>query len=155
MKQTEIDINKVDFSHLMEELFFKLNLINRDQKMCHGLTIAQCLAIGTLKKRGMLTMNELSQEQGVTLSAMTRAVNVLVRDEVVQRLSTPRDRRKVCISLTDWGQKLADILEKCTEDYTKKILTQVPKDKRKQTIESMVLILNAIESLYPKNSAVK
>jgi MarR family transcriptional regulator for hemolysin len=147
LKQTGIDIDKVNFSHLVDELFRKLNLINRDQKMCHNLTVAQCLAVGNLDKKGMLTMNELSQEQGVTLSAMTRAVNVLVRDGVVQRMSSPGDRRKVCIVLTEWGKKLADILKKCTEDYTDKILAQIPENKRKQTFESMEIILKAIESL--------
>ena len=155
MKQKEIDFEKVDFSRLVDELFRKLNLINRDQKMCHGLTVAQCLAVGTLKKKDMLTMNELSQEQGVTLSAMTRAVNVLVRDGVVQRMSTPKDRRKVCISLTDWGKKLAGILEKCTSNYAEKIREKIPGNKQKQAIESMILILKAIDSLYPTNPAVK
>ena len=138
------------FSRLVGELFRKLNLLNRDQKVCYGITLSQCCAIETLEQRGLLPMNELSQCQGVTLSTMTRVVDVLVRDGVVRRESSPEDRRKVCIELTEEGKDLAQNLKKCTEAYTKEILDQIPASKQGQVVESVELLIKAIESVNPK-----
>lgn len=150
MKEKNKQPDDVRFSQLVGQLFRKLNLLNRDQKVCHGITLAQCCAIETLDHKGMLTMNQLSREQGVTLSTMTRVVDVLVRDGVLDRVSSPEDRRKVCIQLTGKGEDLARTLKKCTEDYTGKILEQIPGEKHEQVIESMELLLKAIESSNPK-----
>jgi len=142
--------DNVRFSELVVRLFRKLNLLNRDQKVCYGITLSQCCAIESLERKKKLTMNELSRHQGVTLSTMTRVVDVLVRDGVVKRVGSPKDRRKVCIELTETGEDLAGKLKKCTEDYTKKILDQIPKSKRNQVIESMELLIKAIESINKK-----
>jgi DNA-binding MarR family transcriptional regulator len=150
MKKKNKQSKEVRFSQLVGELFRKLNLLNRDQKVCHGITLAQCCAVETLDQKGMVTMNQLSREQGVTLSTMTRVVDVLVRDGVLDRAGSPGDRRKVCIQLTEKGKDLARTLKKCTEDYTGKILEQIPEEKHEQMIESMEMLLKAIESSNPK-----
>jgi len=145
-----VQSNEEKFSRLVAELFRKLNLLNRDQKVCYGITLSQCCTIETLEQKGLLPMNELSQCQGVTLSTMTRVVDVLVRDGVVRRESNPGDRRKVCIELTEEGKTLAQKLKKCTEAYTKEILDQIPVDKQGQVMESVELIIKAIEAVHPK-----
>jgi DNA-binding MarR family transcriptional regulator len=142
--------DEIQFSWLIVQLFRKLNLLNRDQKVCYGITLSQCCAIETLEQTGLLSMNKLSHYQGVTLSTMTRIVDVLVRDGVLQRVSNPGDRRKVCIELTESGQELAGKLKKCTEDYTKEILEQIPLARRSQVIESMGLLVRAIEAANPR-----
>ena len=142
--------DNVRFSELVVQLFRKLNLLNRDQKVCYGITLSQCCAIESLDRKKQLTMNELSRHQGVTLSTMTRVVDVLVRDGVVKRIASPEDRRKVCIELTETGEDLAGQLKQCTEDYTGKILDQIPKNKRNQVIESMELLIKGIESIDDK-----
>jgi DNA-binding MarR family transcriptional regulator len=145
-----IQSNEEKFSRLVGELFRKLNLLNRDQKVCYGITLSQCCAIETLEQRGLLSMNELSQCQGVTLSTMTRVVDVLVRDGVVRRESSPGDRRKVCIELTKDGKNLAKKLKKCTEAYTKEILDQIPVNMQDQVVDSVELLIRAIESVNPR-----
>ena len=148
MKAKETDEEK--FSRLVTELFRKLNLLNRDQKVCYGITLSQCCAIEILDQKGLLSMNSLSQSQGVTISTMTRVVDVLVRDDVLQRSGSPKDRRKVCIELTGKGKNLAKQLQKCTRAYTKEILDKIPADKQSQVVESIELLINAIESTNPK-----
>ncbi len=145
-----IQSNEEKFSRLVGELFRKLNLLNRDQKVCYGITLSQCCAVETLEQRGLLSMHELSQCQGVTLSTMTRVVDVLVRDGVVRRESSPGDRRKVCIELTEEGKNLAQKLKKCTEAYTKEILDEIPVNKQGQVVESVELLVKAIESVNPR-----
>jgi DNA-binding MarR family transcriptional regulator len=132
------------FSQLVGQIIRKLNILNRDQKVCYGLTLPQCYTIETLGQKELLPMNELSRLQGVTVSTMTRVVDVLVRDEIVERVDSPGDRRKVCIRLTDKGKELAVALKTCTETYADRILENIPEEKQNQVIESLQLLGDAI-----------
>lgn len=139
------------FPELINQLIRRLSLLNRDQVVCYGVTLQQCYILDTLEREGLLTMNELSRSQGVSVSTMTRAIDVLVRDEIVERLDSPGDRRKVCIQLTEEkGRKLANELKQCTIDYTMRILESIPKNKREQVIESMGLLIEAVGGIDEK-----
>ncbi len=135
------------FAALMSRLIRRLNLLNRDQKVCYGLTLPQCGAVETLNRKGMLPMKELSREMGVTISTMTRVIDILVRDGIVTRKENPDDRRKVCIDLTENGLTLASKLQKCSLDYSREILNLVPEVKQKKVLESLELLNRAIESM--------
>jgi DNA-binding MarR family transcriptional regulator len=143
------------FSQLIGRLIRQLNLLNRDQKICYGVTLSQCYVLETLEQRGKLTMNELSLEQGVTVSTMTRIVDVLVRDSIVLRDVSPGDRRKVYIELTGKGKELAGKLKVCTEDFAWELLKTVPEEKREQMVESMELLSKAIEHINHKCCSLK
>jgi len=138
------------FSTLMSGLIRKLNLLNKDQKVCYGLTLPQCGAIETLALNGMQPMNELSRQMGVTISTMTRIVNILVRDGLVAREESPDDRRKVCIDLTESGRSMAGKLQKCSTDYSAAIFSLIPGAKREQVLESLELLIDSIESINTK-----
>ena len=132
------------FSFLIGELLRRMNLLNRDQKICYGITLPQCYIIEALERKGLLSMNELSKNLGVTVSTMTRGIDVLVRNEVVERVDSPGDRRKVCIRLTEKGTELAVKLRQCTDAYSRQLLTRIPADKHDQVLESLQLISQAV-----------
>lgn len=147
-KNEELDYGR--YSYLMGQLVRKLNLLNKDQKVCYGLTIPQCYTIETLGRKGKMTMNELSRELGTAISTVTRVVDLLVRDEVVGRSDNPEDRRKVCIELTEKGRELEQKLKKCSEDYSREILTAIPRGKRENVLESLELLNQAVDRVKKK-----
>lgn len=134
----------------MNRLIRKFNLLNRDQKVCYGLTLPQCGAIETLHRKGMLPMNDLSRQMGVTISTMTRIVDILVRDNIVIRRENREDRRKVCIDLTENGQTLAAKLQKCSLDYSMTIFENIPEKERPSVLKALELLNNAIECVNTK-----
>lgn len=133
------------FSLLVTDLIRKLNLLNRDQKVCYGLTLPQCGAVETLDRKGMLPMKELSQQMGVTVSTMTRGIDILVRDDIVVRKPAPGDRRKVCIELTEKGGELAQKLRKCSLDYAGVILDKIPEPERPKVFEALEVLNGVID----------
>jgi DNA-binding MarR family transcriptional regulator len=95
-------------------------------------------------------MNELSRELGTAVSTVTRVVDLLVRDGVVDRKENPGDRRKVCIELTGKGKELEQKLKKCSEDYSGEILSAIPQEKRGAVLESLELLNQAVDQVKKK-----
>jgi len=132
------------FTNALESLLRKLLVLDRNEKVCFGVTIPQCYTIETLHKHGRLSMNELSRELGIAVSTLTRIIDILVRDEIISRSPSPDDRRKVCVVLTEKGIELALKLAGCTLGYIQQILLHIPEEKRRQVTESLDLLNEAI-----------
>jgi len=143
-----VDYN--EFSLFVSQLVKKLSLLNRDQKSCYGLTMSQCFTIEALAQNGMLTMNKLSQELGVTVSTMTRIIDILLRDGKVNRRDNPDDRRQVCIELTSAGRDLAVKLKQCSDQYARDILDKIPGKNKSGVLRSLKMLINALESSNKK-----
>jgi len=134
-----------DFSLLISQLIRKLNLLERDEKVCLGVTISQCYTIETLARKDKLSMKELSQEMGVAVSTMTRILDILVRDTLAKRENNPKDRRSVCVQLTAKGKDIASKLKCCAEDYLRVIFERIPGAKQEKVIEALNILLKAVE----------
>ena len=139
------------FSNIIKQLIHKIIIIDRTEKLCHGVTLTQAFTIGTLHKKNVLTMNELSQELGLALSTLTRIIDILVRDKMVVRKSSSTDRRKVCIELTDNGKELAKKLDKTGKNFWNEIFLTLPENKRDETISILNMLLDALDKAKEKS----
>lgn len=123
----------------------KIMTLDRQEKMCQGVTLSQHHVIDALARKKRLAMNELSQEVGVAVSTLTRIVDVLVRDGIVARRHSEQDRRKVCIELTEKGAELAETLKQCAEYFWGAVLTTIPHEKKQEISENLRILLHALE----------
>lgn len=142
----ETDNNCKDFSLSVSKLIKKLNLLNKDQKSCYGLTMSQCFTIEALAQSKILTMNKLSHELGVNVSTTTRIIDVLLRDGKVKRRDNLKDRRQVCIELTPAGIELAEKLKQCSNQYAQKIFDKIPEQNKLEVIKSLEILINSLDS---------
>jgi DNA-binding MarR family transcriptional regulator len=138
------------FSNIIKELIHKIIIIDRSEKLCHCVTLTQAFTIGTLYKKNVLTMNELSQELGLALSTLTRIIDILVRDKIVVRKPSDTDRRKVCIELTISGKELAKKLNKTGDNFWNEIFLTLPEDKRDETTSILNMLLDALDKAKEK-----
>lgn len=69
-----------------------------------GTTPARARLLMTLHCEGMLQMSEISNRLGVTARNVTKLVDGLEGEKLVQRLPHPTDRRATLIQLTDQGR---------------------------------------------------
>ena len=136
-----------EFANLIGRLVRDFNVLDRDQTVCCGITVSQCYTIEALARRGKLSMNQLSEEVGVTTSTMTRVVDVLVRDGIVRRRSNPDDRREVRIELTPAGGRLAGGLARCVDEWARQVLRQIDAGDRKRVLSSLRLLADAFEEV--------
>ncbi len=132
-------------SLVMSRFIRRITVLDRQEKMCWGVTLSQHYVIDALHRKKILTMNELSRELGLAVSTLTRIVDVLVRDRIVSRNHSVQDRRKVCIALTDKGKELAEKLKAHTEQFWLEILETIPNDKKQEIAENLKILLTALE----------
>ena len=96
-------------------------------------------------EHGPATMGELAQRAHVTLSTMTEAVNRLVKQGLVERLSDARDRRVVRIQFSVKGRERYHRLRiQMRRHFTALLSTMTESQQRRfisafKTIESIIL----------------
>jgi DNA-binding MarR family transcriptional regulator len=141
-----IEMNKNQYSEftiILKNLLRKVNRIERNEKICHGVTVSQCQIIDIVYENEDISMNQLSNETGLAMSTLTRAVDLLVRDGIVKRNRSENDRRKVILFLTEMGLDLQKKLHRCSLEYTIEILERIPEEKREELINALKLLDNA------------
>ena len=90
---------------------------------------------------------------GFTLTPVRRegaviGASLLFRDLTsFERADERRDRRRVFVSLTDRGRRLARKLEGCADEYCERILERVPKDRREDVVHALRVLVEAIDEL--------
>ena len=69
---------------------------------------SQIFMIMTIKAKQPCRLSDLSHEMDISNPTASGLVDRLVQNDLVQRNADLRDRRAVCISLTDKGEQLVD-----------------------------------------------
>ncbi|MBU1487172.1 TolC family protein, partial [bacterium] len=116
---------------IMKRLFFG----GRQKQEHPEITIAQIRTLHVLMENDNCTMGELSDRASVTLGTMTNTVNRLVRNKLVKRTRSAKDRRLVQVRLTETGkaiieehqqrckEQLAEAIQRLEEEDQERLLT--------------------------------
>ncbi|MBN1996176.1 MarR family transcriptional regulator [candidate division KSB1 bacterium] len=136
----------LSLADLISQFFRRTNILDRNEKMCYGVTLTQHYVIEILYKRDSgLTMNTISRTMGLAISSLTRIINVLVRDGIVVREPSEQDRRKVIVRLTEKGKDLAQKLQNCTQEFWRRVFSGIPETKKKEIVQNLKLIISLLE----------
>jgi len=118
---------------------------DRDEICCHGITVTQCYAMNELAEHGPRTMGELAEALGLTLSAISRAVDGLVGRELVTRAADPDDRRVTRASLTSGGRDLLDRIHGELVTMEREVLAPLSPTERAAVIGALETLNQAID----------
>ena len=104
------------------------------------LTMAQAKLLYVVTATGELTMSEIAQRLGVTISTASGAVDHLVSIGLLSRVDDPANRRQVRVSVTPLG---GETLEQLRELSTRQLrsLFEVVSDDDLEVIERAIRIL--------------
>lgn len=72
-----------------------------------GLSASQSSALAMIARRGPLTLGDLAAREHVTPPTITRVVDKLAHEGLVERAPDPRDGRVVMVALTSAGERWA------------------------------------------------
>jgi DNA-binding MarR family transcriptional regulator len=123
----------------------KLGVLEESELSCCNISLAQCHALVEIGRAKAISLNELAEMLNLENSTMSRTVSNLVNSGYVKRDIDATDRRYLTISLTESGRDLFNQIEASMGSYYQDIFSRIAESKRDQVIESLNLLLDAVE----------
>lgn len=138
-----------EVGEFVQRLVRIIQMFERDQIKPFGFTTTQCYVLLETLNATKLSMNELSEKMNLNTSTMTRIIDNLVRDQLIERMKADDDRRVVYINLTGKGYEAAKELKESVNNYYKKIIVNIPEGKIEDVLKSASILLDAFKKANP------
>ncbi len=119
---------------------------DRSEICCHDVSVSQCYTMEALRRRGPLTMGEISEHRYLDVGTVTRVVDQLAKMAYIKRVTDPNDRRVIRAKLTRGGAASIDRIRGSIFDDYRRVLEAVPAASREDVIEAIELLLKAFTS---------
>ena len=129
---------------LIRMLERKLGVLEDGEMACCGISMAQCHALVEIGRAGSISLVDLANLLNLDNSTMSRTVNNLVNNGMVERQLDPNDRRYITIQLTKKGLEQFHGIESSMGEYFMKIYSAIPTESRAQVLESLQILLKAV-----------
>lgn len=130
---------------MLQILIRRFGLLEKEGAQCCGVSLIQSHILFEVQRQKNPSLNELASSLGLDNSTLSRHIQGLVNKNLVERTQSPTDRRYLSITLTPEGEKYENEIGKQMNTYIEEILSNVPKVKRMQVLESIDLILEAMQ----------
>ena len=123
------------------------NQLMREQMTCGPVTVQQCYTLEALIN-GPLSMKDLAAEVALHQSTLTRVVEKLEKQNLVQRTRRSDNQRSVEVKLTDAGKQTYAFLDAAGSEMISDLLDLIPEDRRETIVDAMEEVANL---LNPQN----
>lgn len=101
------------------------------------ITMTQVQIIGCVlfSPEQSVRVRDISEELGITPGGISQQVENLVKMGLLERKTDEKDRRAVCITLSEKGKEINQWLDGFLSGLFQKLLSEVPEEKRKNFVE--------------------
>ena len=137
--------------NLMEEITRGFHVLEKNVSVSCGITPSQWSTLLAFDDKNVLKMNELSKRLALATSTMTRMIDNLVKEGLVERKPDFADRRLVMVHLTKEGKRLTQRLHKLQSEYFNTLLDHIDADTRGQVVTSLNNLLLAFRKFEEDN----
>jgi len=116
-----------------------------------GLTSSQVRVLSTLLENDQIPTGSLAEHLGLAPSTVTRICDVLVRKGLVERLAAEEDRRRVNLSLTPPGFRMARELDRWEAAAIDRLATGIVTGQRDDLLANLDLLILALTADLPRD----
>ena len=113
---------------------------------CAGTTVTQCTVLTELGRSGPVPLAELSRRIGFDKSWTSRAVEHLVQDGLIEKVSSEADRRMVRLSLTPLGEQRVHDLNCTLNGLAEHVMERIPIPEHEGIQRALTLLLRALQA---------
>jgi DNA-binding MarR family transcriptional regulator len=106
-----------------------------------GMTLAWWRTMAIIRRVGRCSMKELARFSTVDRTTLTRSIDQLVSEGLIDRHIPPDDRRKVLLTLTPAGEALYGRAVAMLLNYNLEAVQGVPEDEQRRLARSLETIL--------------
>ncbi len=115
-----------------------------------GLTLPQFRTMVFLKRTRRSSLSAVSEHLGLSLPAMSRLINGLVRGGLLERETVPANRRQVALTLTNKGQITLEKVRGEIRLHLAASLKQLTAADQKAVQDAMSLLRKVFDCPTPK-----
>ena len=129
----------MEFGELLKQFLIDLQSLFRTSTKKLNLTLPQIILLSSIPIDG-IDMSTLSQRIGVDNSTLTRLIDILIKNNFVQKIKNPKDGRSFIILLTVSGEKLQFKIDQQIDQFGSKIFSKIPiedQDEVKETLSTL------------------
>jgi len=131
---------------MLQVLIRRFGLLEKEGAQCCGVSLVQSHILFEVQRTKNPSLNDLSSSLGLYNSTLSRHIQGLVERNLVNRTQSPNDRRYISITLTPEGEQYENDIAKQMDIYNQEILSNIPLNKREQVLESVDLLLEAMQN---------
>ena len=134
------------WSSELERLARVLNQVGPDEVCCEGLTPRQCGILRTLVDKQGARISDLATDAGLSPSAMTRVLEKLEAQNLVQRVrGADDDGRAAKVAISPRGREVRNRIDELMRERTRKIVSAIPAGFRPQLLAGIRMLNQALE----------
>ena len=115
------------------------------------LTVEQFQVLRRIR-RGSASVSALAEASQTSRSAVSKAVDALVRRGLVARSQDPDDRRNLPLALTDEGQHVLSAIYAEAEEWLAARFARLTADELSLSLQAMEILQKAFTENYPLNT---
>jgi len=119
--------------------------IQNQSGCCCGVTITQCHVLMELDRSDNITLNELSSRLSLDKSTVSRTVETLVNNGLIDRTIPKSNRRTTLITLSKNGKKTCKTINSGNDRYYRKVLSAIPAGDRTSFLGGFKSMARAME----------
>lgn len=116
-----------------------------------GITTEQWSVLRTLSESDEISQKELSERADKDQATLTKILDLLEKNEFIQRVQNPSDRRSFLIKITNKGTELVKDVTPFLEEIFEKIIHKIDAEKLAIFKEVSLSLEKNIESLLEEN----
>jgi len=148
MDDTKLELIVQNFVTIMP--LFQKKLIRRDCGFAHdSLNHPHFQIMAVLKKNGKLSISDVAKRLLISAPNMTKLLNKLIDEEMIERIPDKKDRRIINIDLTKKGEEYVENKFKQVQSSLKERLSTLPDgqlNKLNSSLENLRDVLMEISS---------
>jgi DNA-binding MarR family transcriptional regulator len=129
-----------------EALEQRLMAVHAPEFTSIDLTMAQAKLLYVVTASGDLSMTEIAQRLGVTISTASGAVDHLVSIGLLSRVDDPANRRQVSVSVTPLGAETLEQLRELSTRQLRSLLDVVGDDDLAVVERAIRILTEAVEA---------
>jgi DNA-binding MarR family transcriptional regulator len=118
----------------------------QEGEMCHklSLTPSKFTCLLAIPETGELTVHQVAKVMGVSPSRASRIVDSLVRDGLLERRTTDKDRRRQFLALTAAGHAKWQTAHELLVGCEQKLLSHLSAPQSRELAEAFQMVINAL-----------
>jgi DNA-binding MarR family transcriptional regulator len=142
---TNVETKAIEqFRAKLREIERSVWMQTKSEALCCGVTMAQCHAILEIGAAGELNLKDLAARLGLDNSTLSRTVESLVQDGLVERTPSKEDRRATVIRLHEKGREARDRINSTWNQICQDMFRSIPREKHQQLIESVSILADLL-----------